>query len=90
MMPTRANIKKFLERLPAQVDRKPYEKIALYSPVGCEKCSGIGYKGRVGIFEFFQGGPDLETNNSKGSIGGRAARSGKKAGDGDDAGRRQF
>ena len=28
--------------------------------VGCPKCNGIGYRGRVGIFEFLQGGPDLE------------------------------
>jgi type II secretory ATPase GspE/PulE/Tfp pilus assembly ATPase PilB-like protein len=29
--------------------------------VGCDTCNGIGYKGRVGIFEFLEGGPDLET-----------------------------
>jgi type II secretory ATPase GspE/PulE/Tfp pilus assembly ATPase PilB-like protein len=56
----RAKIQKFLARLPAQVDKKPYEQIALYSAVGCDKCSGIGYKGRIGIFEFLQGTPDLE------------------------------
>lgn len=26
----------------------------LFRPVGCEKCNNIGYKGRVGIFEFMQ------------------------------------
>ncbi len=56
----KTKIQKFLDRLPAQVDRKPYENITIYNPVGCEKCSGIGYKGRVGIFEFLQGGPGLE------------------------------
>jgi type IV pilus assembly protein PilB len=29
----------------------PNQKIKLYEPVGCEKCNGIGYKGRIGIFE---------------------------------------
>jgi type II secretory ATPase GspE/PulE/Tfp pilus assembly ATPase PilB-like protein len=56
----KAKMQKFLDRLPARVDRKLYEQIALYNPVGCEKCSGIGYKGRIGIFEFLQGGSDLE------------------------------
>lgn len=27
------------------------QKIKLWEPVGCEKCNGIGYKGRIGIFE---------------------------------------
>jgi type IV pilus assembly protein PilB len=54
-------IKNFLAKLPAKVDRKPYENYKVYVPVGCEKCNGIGYKGRVGVFEFLQGGPDLET-----------------------------
>ncbi len=53
-------IKKFLERLPAKVDRKPYEGYTIYAPVGCDKCNGIGYKGRVGVFEFLEGGADLE------------------------------
>lgn len=26
----------------------------LFRPVGCDKCNNIGYKGRVGIFEFMQ------------------------------------
>ena len=46
--------------MPAKVDRKAYENYVVYEPVGCLKCNGIGYKGRVGIFEFLEGGPDLE------------------------------
>ena len=56
----KAKIKKLLDRLPAKVDRKKYENYSLYTPVGCTKCGTIGYKGRVGIFEFLEGGPDLE------------------------------
>jgi type II secretory ATPase GspE/PulE/Tfp pilus assembly ATPase PilB-like protein len=26
----------------------------LFRPVGCDKCNNIGYRGRVGIFEFMQ------------------------------------
>jgi type IV pilus assembly protein PilB len=30
---------------------KADQKITLWAPVGCEKCGGIGYKGRLGVFE---------------------------------------
>ncbi|HUC01402.1 MAG TPA: GspE/PulE family protein [Candidatus Paceibacterota bacterium] len=53
-------VKEFLGKLPAKVDKKPYDNYKIYAPVGCEKCNGIGYKGRVGVFEFLQGGADLE------------------------------
>jgi type IV pilus assembly protein PilB len=56
----RAKIKKFLDALPAKVDKKNYAELKLFAPVGCTKCNGIGYKGRVGIFEFLEGGPDIE------------------------------
>jgi type IV pilus assembly protein PilB len=29
----------------------PADTSALYEPVGCEKCNGMGYKGRIGIYE---------------------------------------
>jgi type IV pilus assembly protein PilB len=57
---TAEKIKKFLEVLPAKVDKKPYEGYKIYAPAGCEKCNGIGYKGRIGVFEFLVGGGDLE------------------------------
>ncbi len=57
----KTRIKKFLERLPAKVDKSKYQNYSVYETAGCTKCNGIGYKGRVGIFEFLQGGPDLET-----------------------------
>ena len=53
-------ITKFLATLPAKVDKKIYDGYKIYAPAGCEKCNGIGYKGRVGVFEFLEGGPDLE------------------------------
>ncbi|HEY5221265.1 MAG TPA: GspE/PulE family protein [Candidatus Paceibacterota bacterium] len=57
---TTEKITKFLAALPAKVDKKIYDGYKIYAPVGCEKCNGIGYKGRVGVFEFLEGGPDLE------------------------------
>lgn len=56
----REQIKKYLEKVPARVDKKEYEKITVFAPVGCEACGGFGFKGRRGIFEFFKGGPELE------------------------------
>jgi type II secretory ATPase GspE/PulE/Tfp pilus assembly ATPase PilB-like protein len=38
----------------------PDMPITLYSPVGCEKCSFTGYKGRVGIFEAIMTDEKLE------------------------------
>ena len=32
-------------------DIKNLENFKIFSPVGCEKCNNIGYKGRLGIFE---------------------------------------
>ena len=58
----KAKIKTFIEKLPTKVDRAnyDYEKITVYEAAGCTKCNNLGYKGRVGIFEFLEGGPDLE------------------------------
>jgi type II secretory ATPase GspE/PulE/Tfp pilus assembly ATPase PilB-like protein len=58
---TTDKIKKFLSALPAKVKKTNYDNYKIFEPVGCDTCNGIGYKGRVGIFEFLEGGPDLET-----------------------------
>ncbi len=55
-----AKFAEFVGRLPAHVDRTPYENPKIMRAVGCEACSNLGYKGRIGIFEFFHGGPELE------------------------------
>lgn len=52
-------IKNFMAKLQDRVDKKPYEVPALWKPVGCKECNNMGYKGRVGIFEFFKGGNEL-------------------------------
>ena len=36
------------------------EKMVLYLANGCEKCSGTGYRGRMGIHELMEGTPDLK------------------------------
>ncbi len=34
--------------------------LKLYAPVGCEHCSGTGYKGRLGIHEMMEGTPEIK------------------------------
>lgn len=36
------------------------EKLVFYKGAGCEKCSNIGYKGRVGIYEVLELTPDIQ------------------------------
>jgi len=57
---TKASIKKFLSTLPVRVDKSKFEKYAVYESAGCDECNGFGYRGRMGIFEFFEPGPGLE------------------------------
>ncbi len=53
-------LEKFLKELPERVDRAPYGTPTVFESVGCEACGMTGFRGRVGIFEFFKGGPELE------------------------------
>ncbi|MEK7086627.1 MAG: ATPase, T2SS/T4P/T4SS family, partial [Patescibacteria group bacterium] len=46
-------IKDFVEKLPARVDKKPFESFKIYEPKGCVKCGNLGYRGRISIFELF-------------------------------------
>lgn len=59
-----ADIKKhigsFFKNLAERVDKEKYKNPDVYKAVGCEKCSGIGYKGRIAIFEFLKIDDDLE------------------------------
>ena len=53
-------LKNFLEKLPQRVDRGAYKNPTIFEPVGCDKCNHFGYKGRVGVFEFFEAGPEFQ------------------------------
>lgn len=56
----KARLDSFLAGLPERVDRAPFKEPKIFTSVGCDECSGIGYRGRIGIFEFFRGGAELE------------------------------
>lgn len=50
----------FLQKLPARVDKTPYQNIVMYKPVGCEKCNNTGYKGRVAVYELLVVNPAIQ------------------------------
>ena len=56
----KVKIQRFLEKIPTKVDKTKYQNPTIFEPVGCDKCNKMGYKGRVGVFEFLEGGADLE------------------------------
>lgn len=45
--------KKFIEKLPARVNKEKYKTFSIFEPKGCEECGGLGYRGRISIFELF-------------------------------------
>ncbi|MBI2406588.1 MAG: type II/IV secretion system protein [Candidatus Harrisonbacteria bacterium] len=50
----KTKIKKFLASLPSRVKKPALEIAALFAPKGCDVCGGIGYRGRVGVYELFR------------------------------------
>ncbi len=51
---TKTKIKAFIAALPKRVQKPALETAALYDAKGCDACGGIGYRGRVGVFELFR------------------------------------
>lgn len=60
---TRGRVEKILGELPEEVKKK-YEKdiatMKFMKGAGCEACNGIGYKGRLGIYEIMVMSKDIE------------------------------
>ncbi len=54
-------VMKNLDTLP-EVEKKnvDFKKLKFYKGKGCQKCSGLGYKGRIGIYEIFIMNKELE------------------------------
>ncbi len=47
-------IKQLLSELPEKAEEKvDLETMKFYKGEGCDKCNGLGYKGRIGIYEIF-------------------------------------
>jgi type IV pilus assembly protein PilB len=51
--------------IPAEVLREngyhAHMELEAYEPVGCPRCSGSGYRGRVGLYEVMRMSPELQT-----------------------------
>ncbi len=43
----------------AQLGMEAWQRPLLFRPVGCEHCNGQGYRGRTGIYELVEFGPEL-------------------------------
>jgi type IV pilus assembly protein PilB len=60
---TMARVKKILDELPSEVKEK-YQKdltaMKFLKGTGCEACNGIGYKGRLGIYEIMVMSAEIE------------------------------
>lgn len=59
-------LEKFIERLPVRVNKENYKDFNIFKAVGCDKCSGIGYKGRVAIYELLKIDKEIENVLIKG------------------------
>ncbi|NQT49473.1 type II/IV secretion system protein [Candidatus Kuenenbacteria bacterium] len=55
-------VKEILEKIPeGHEDRPDLTKMVFYSGKGCDACNGIGYKGRIGIYEIMAMTKEIET-----------------------------
>ena len=53
-------IERLIKKLPLRVKRSEFNEIKVYKPGGCRECGGLGYKGRIGIFELFEVSDEIE------------------------------
>jgi len=50
-----------LKQIPEAAGEKiDFNNLKFYKGKGCDKCSGLGYKGRIGIYEIFTMNPEVE------------------------------
>ncbi|OGY64164.1 MAG: hypothetical protein A3I89_03900 [Candidatus Harrisonbacteria bacterium RIFCSPLOWO2_02_FULL_41_11] len=61
-------LEKFLAHLPKRVNRDGYKNFSVFESAGkknCKECAGVGYKGRVGIYELLQVTKEIENLMNK-------------------------
>ncbi len=54
-------IEGYIEKIPSRVDKVAFRELNIYKAVGCDKCGGTGYKGRVGIYELLKVSKEVES-----------------------------
>lgn len=62
-----AQLQSLIKGLPSRVIRSHDSPFSVFEPVGCDKCNGEGFKGRIGIFELIERTPDLESAIERGA-----------------------
>ncbi len=64
-----AIVKKAMEKFNNEGDFDPalLEKMEFYEPTGCDECNGVGYRGRVGLFEVLRMNNELRKLISEGA-----------------------
>ncbi|MFH0853488.1 MAG: GspE/PulE family protein [bacterium] len=67
---TMNKIKEIIDKIPENSNYrlKPDQELVFYIGEGCDECSGLGYKGRIGIFEVLVMNQDLEKQILSGSV----------------------
>ena len=53
-------IKKEIDSLPENIERPKLDAVETARPAGCEKCHGLGYKGRIGVYEMIRIDDEIE------------------------------
>ena len=54
-------VKKYLNELPkSEQEKVDFDNFKFYFGKGCDDCQGLGYKGRIGIYEIFLMSPEIE------------------------------
>lgn len=48
------------------LSRNQAESLTIYEPVGCPRCDGTGYRGRIGVYEIMEMSPKLKVIISRG------------------------
>ena len=63
-----------------QISREEIQDWTCYHAVGCEACTGLGYRGRVGIYEFLPASDDVKQLVMAGEDSGKIKRKGIELG----------
>lgn len=71
---TAERVKNIIETMPAEVKQAIPSEQKFFEAQGCPACHGLGFKGRIGIFEIFTKTPELEDAVLKGEMSSVAIR----------------
>ncbi len=55
-----ANVNELIASMPESIKKRIPSAPKYYKSTGCDSCHGLGYKGRIGIFEIFTITPEVE------------------------------